>query len=171
MSADKKMDFFELRYDIQKLSLVNYFCELTNYMTMPQTDCSDILRLLLNTIYFIQKNDCEPKVKPVFELRFMCEAGFAPSLCVCHKCGSQENLHFFSVDFNSMECAVCRKTSNVLPDTRTAMEYICSAPLKTIFNFSANDEVIRQLSAIAEQYVLHHLGKVPKALTYLKSIK
>ncbi len=170
VSADKKMDFFDLRYDIEKLSLVNYICELTNYVTMPESDCSDILRLLLNTIYYIQKNDYDLKVKAVFELRLMCEAGFSPDLTHCHKCGSVNNLNFFSIDSNSTECALCRKTSNLSPDTKAAMEYICSTPLKSVFSFTANEEVTNQLSLITEKYVLQHIGMVPKSLTYLKSI-
>lgn len=170
VSADKKMDFFDLRYDIEKLSLVNYICEITNYITMPQTDCSNILRLLLNTIYYIQKNDFDSKIKPVFELRLMCEAGFAPNLSSCHRCGSSENLCFFSTDYGSAECGLCKKSSNMSADTKSAMLYICSASLKNIFSFTISKEVSLQLSVIAEQYVLHNLGMVPKSLTYLKSI-
>lgn len=171
VSADKKMDFFDLRFDIEKLSLVNYICDLTNYIAMPETDCSNILRLLLNTIYYIHKNDLYLKIKPTFELRLMCEAGFAPNLSSCHRCGSLENLCFFSVDFGSAECGLCKKSSNMSADTKAAMEFICSSSLKSVFNFTISENVIAQLSVITEQYVLHHLGKVPKSLTYLKSLK
>lgn len=170
VSADKKMDFFDIRYDIRKLSLVNYICDIANVITVQESDCSDILRLLLNTVYYIQKNDFDPKVKPVFELRLMCEAGFSPNLSSCHICGGTENLHYFSTDYGSAECSMCRKIPNVSTDTLSAMRYICSTSPKAIFSFKANEEVINQLSVIAEQYVLHHTGSIPKSLIYLKSI-
>ena len=170
VSADKKMDFFDIRYDIEKLSLVNYICELANLMTVQENDCSEILRLLLNTIYFIHKNSCEPKIKPVFELRLMYEAGFAPNLTNCHICGSSENLHYFSVDSGSTECAMCRKASNMSAGTLNAMNYICTTSPKTIFSFETEESVLQQLSLIAEQYIIQQLGIVPKSLTYLKSI-
>lgn len=170
VSADKKMDFFDIRYDIEKLSLVNYICDLANFITVQENDCSDILRLLLNTVYYIHKNEFDPKVKPVFEIRLMCEAGFAPNLTSCQKCGNKENLHYFSVEDGATECNMCRKISNISSGTLAAMEYIAAANPKNIFGFEANDEVLHQLTVFAEQYVLHQVGNVPKSLIYLKSL-
>lgn len=170
VSADKKMDFFDIRYDIQKLALVNYICDLANYITVQENDCTDILRLLLNTIYYIQKNDYDPKVKSVFEIRAMCEAGFAPNLTLCQKCGSKENLNYFSPQEGSVECSACRKIPNTTPGTLAAMSYICTTDQKSIFNFEAEDDVLHRLSVLTEQYVLHQIGNVPKSLMYLKSL-
>ena len=45
VAADKIMDFFDIRYDIEKLALVNYICELVNIISVQGNDCKDILRL------------------------------------------------------------------------------------------------------------------------------
>ena len=170
VSADKKMDFFDIRYDIERLALVNYICDLANLLTVQENDCSDILRLLLNTVYYIKNNGYEPKVKPVFELRLMCEAGYAPNLTGCHLCGNSSNLHYFSVDFGSTECSLCKKIPNMSTDTLAAMTYICTTSPKSIFSFETEESVLQQLSVISEQYIIHQLGNVPKSLIYLKSI-
>lgn len=170
ISADKKMDFFDIRYDIEKLATVNYICELANLMTVQETDCSGILRLLLNTVYYIQKSDFSPKIKPVFEIRIMCETGFTPNLTGCQICGSTENLHFFSVEDGVTECSMCHKFPNISPGTLAAMKYIILADAKNIFNFTADDEILHQLSVFSEQYTLHQIGHIPKSLTYLKSL-
>lgn len=170
VSAEKKMDFFDIRYDIEKLALVNYICDLANFISVPESECNGILRLLLNTVYYIQKNDFSPKVKPVFELRLMCEAGFTPNLTNCQKCGNTETLHYFSSNGGTMECEKCRKISNISLSTLAAMKYICTAPQKNIFNFEVEKEVLHQLSIHTEQYVLNQMGNVPKSLTYLKLI-
>lgn len=169
VSADKKMDFFGIRYDIEKLALVNYICDLANFITFQENDCGDILRLLLNTIYYIQKNDFNPKMKPVFEMRLMCESGFAPNLTSCQRCGSKESLHYFSVEGGATECALCRKVSNISAGTLAAMQYITTANQKNIFSFEAEEEVLHQLTVFAEQYILQQIGNVPKSLIYLKT--
>lgn len=170
VSSDKKMDFFDIRYDIEKLAAVNYICELTNLMTVQETDCTGILRLLLNTVYYIQKNEFSRKIKSVFELRIMCEAGFTPNLNCCRKCGSSEGLYFFSSEDGEVECTSCHKTPNISSSTLDAMKYIISADAKTIFNFKADDDILHQLLVFSEQYVLHQIGHIPKSLTYLKSL-
>lgn len=170
VSADKKMDFFDIRYDIEKVALVNYLCELVNFITVQDIECSDILRLLLNTVYYIQKNNFDIKVKAVFELRLMCEAGFAPNLTSCNRCGSTQNLHFFSVEEGTVECVLCKKVPNISPDTLKAMEYISTANQKNIFSFKTDDAIAHELSVFSEQYILHHIGYVPKSLIYLKSL-
>ena len=170
VSAEKQMDFFDLRCDIEKLSLANYICDLANRVTAPHSECGEILRLLLNTMYYIQKYDLDKKVKPVFELRLMAEAGFAPDVSACTKCGSTENITYFSVDNSCVECSSCRSTGNIMPGTLSAIRYILTSSPKTLFNFTVSDDVREQLTSIAEQYTLHNLGTAPKSLIYLKSL-
>ena len=164
------MDFFDIRYDIKKLALVNYICDLANFMSVQEGDCNGILRLLLNTVYYIQNKDFDPKVKPVYELRLMCESGFSPNLTSCQRCGNSENLYYFSTEGGAVECEKCHKSPNASPGTLAAMHYICTSPLKSIFSFKAEEDVLHQLTVLAEQYVLHQTENVPKSLIYLKSI-
>lgn len=172
VSADKKVDFFDIRYDIDKLSLANYISDIINYITVSNEDFSQIIRLFLNTMYYLQNNDCIDKTKAVFEFRALCEIGFAPNFETCVKCGSNKNkLIYFSVDKSGFECENCKKTQNILPDTISAMKYIKNSPQKNIFSFVANEKTMNQLCLIAEQYMLNHIGFMPKSLSYLKSIK
>lgn len=170
VSAEKQMDFYDLRLDIEKLALANYITDLCNRTTVSDTDCQNILRLLLNTMYYLQKKDYDQKIKPVFELRLMAESGFAPDLTCCANCASTENLTYFSVDNSCLECGICKKTPNISQGTLDAMRYIMSSPLKSIFGFTVSEDVLNQLTVLAEQYALHRIGTVPKSLIYLKSL-
>ncbi len=170
VSADKKMDFFDLRYDIQKLALVNYICELSSYITVQENDCRNILKLLVNTVYYIQKNEFNPKIKPVFELKLMCESGFSPNLTSCEKCGATVGISYFSVENGAVECSDCHRFSNISESALQAMKYITAASLKSIFSFTIEEEPLRQLTVFSEQYVIYHIGNVPKSLIYLKSL-
>lgn len=170
VSSERNTDFFNIRYDVEKLSLVNYICDLANFVSVQESDCSTVLRLLLNTIYYIDKNQLSSKIKPVFELRLMVECGYAPNVTICQKCGNDNMLHYFSPDDGAVECALCHKIANIHPDTLVAMNYICTADLKSIFSFEAEDFVLEQLKVFAEEYVLHQIGNIPKSLIYLKSL-
>lgn len=171
VSADKKIDFFDIRYDIFKLSLANYISDIINHITVSGEDSSRIIRLFLNTMYYLQKNDCIDKIKSVFEFRVLCEAGLAPNLDSCVECGSSKNLIYFSVDKSGLECENCKKNQNIIPDTISAMRYIKDTPQKNIFSFNADEKVMHQLCLITEQYMLSHIGYMPRSLSYLKSIK
>lgn len=170
VSADKKVDFFDIRYDVCKLSLANYISDIINLVTVSDEDFSQIVRLFLNTMYYLQKNDCINKIKSVFELRLVCEAGFAPNLETCVECGNSKNLVYFSVAKSGFECENCKKIQNISPDTISAMRYIKNSPQKNIFSFNADDKTMNHLCLITEQYMLSHIGFMPKSLTYLKSI-
>ena len=170
VSAEKQMDFYDLRLDIEKLALANYITDLCNRVTVSDADCQNILRLLLNTMYYLQKKDYDQRIKPVFELRLMAESGFAPDLSCCANCGNTENLTYFSVDNSCVECSECKKAPNITKGTLDAMGYILSSPLKNIFAFTVSEDVLNQLSILSEQYILHRIGTVPKSLTYLKSL-
>ena len=67
-SADKLDNFYGLRNDIEKISLANYFGELTYYLTPTAENAEVFLRLLCNTFYLLA-NDKRPVdfMKPVYE--------------------------------------------------------------------------------------------------------
>ena len=49
--------FYELREDIEKISLAHYFCELLLASVTEFTDTENILRLTLNCLYYLCKNE------------------------------------------------------------------------------------------------------------------
>ena len=51
--AEPQEVFFELRRDIEKLSLAQYFCELALALAPVNGEAGDFLRLMLNALYFL----------------------------------------------------------------------------------------------------------------------
>ncbi len=170
VSAEKQMDFYDLRYDLHGLALTNYLCDLANYYTDSNMECKEILRLILNTVYYIKKEGYNPKIKPVFEFRLLTESGFSPDFYSCSNCGNDKSLVHFSVENSAVLCKNCSKAENLSQGTLDAIRYITSTEQKNIFNFEISDDVLTQLTNLAEEYLLHNLGKVPKSLIYLKSL-
>ena len=89
-SAELENNFFGLRSSLTGLSLAAYLAELTRFV-MPQKETADeTLRLLLNTLYLLEKKEkSEQMLKAVYELRLMCLSGFQPDVDGCAGCGKK----------------------------------------------------------------------------------
>lgn len=81
--------FFDLRSDLDKLSLSQYFCELAGVLAPQEEPAGDFLRLMLNALHFLGSGRRDPRlIKGVVELRMLGLAGFMPDLLACSSCGS-----------------------------------------------------------------------------------
>ena len=167
-SADCIYNFFNLRNDFEKLSYATYFCDLAGSVMVEQQDNS-ALKLLLNTLYYLEKHDNYSVIKPVYELRLMTVCGFAPLISCCNSCGGKDGITYFSVDDGIVYCSKCSKRTNMTEDTYMALMYILFCDDNKIFSFNASDEVIKQLNSFSENYVLVQTGSRLKSLDYLKS--
>ena len=68
--------FFNLRSDIERLSLAQYFAQLTYYLGAQEQPSAEMLRLILNALHLLCKGDRNLKiVKSAFELRMLCLGG------------------------------------------------------------------------------------------------
>ena len=54
-SAQVNRIFYDLRQDLTRLSLANYFSELIGFAVGAEHAKSDILRLLLNTLHYLEE--------------------------------------------------------------------------------------------------------------------
>lgn len=167
-SADSIYNFFELRKDFEKLSYATYFCDLAGSIMVEQQD-NNALKLLLNTLYFLEKHDNYSVIKPTFELRLMSECGFAPLIGCCNKCARKEELSFFSVEDGVVYCSNCAPYTNMSNDTYRALQYILNCADSKIYSFDASQTVLSQLSILAENYALAQAGNRQKSLDYLKN--
>ena len=175
--------FYKLREDVQKLFLATYICDVTNELSGEDTDCSQILRLSLNTLYAIM-TELHPlsQIKAVFELRAAAISGYFPSIMQCEDCGVQNPGNvYFDVMNGALICSECLqkrgktvkrnlscayddiRESNVLiplnSSSLAAIRYSLSAPAEKIFSFSlAEGEDMSFFARAGEGYLLNHLG-------------
>lgn len=170
VSAEKLADFYGLRYSVEKLAHANYFCELAGLITDEGTESAPLLQLLLNTLHYLTGHDCYVKIKAVYELRLLCAAGFAPHLSSCAACGAADGLTYFSAAHGGVLCSRCAGKSNMGADAKKAAEYIAAADVKKIFAFRLGEAALSELAALSEDYAVHHIGRYPKALSYLKAL-
>ena len=80
--------FNGLRTDLEALALGCYFAELTEAVTAAESPAGPLLSHLLNGLYALSALHKPPAlVKPAFEIKLLCLAGYEPLADSCAYCG------------------------------------------------------------------------------------
>lgn len=168
--------FFDLRNDIEALSLAQYFCELAGELAPVEDDADEYLKLVLNALHMLSKNKrSHTQLKAIVELRMMSLSGYMPDLVACGDCGElTDSGMFFSPVEGQIFCGECVKdhTCIALPNgTLSAMRHICYTENAKLFNFNLPDESMSFLSDVTENFLLTQTAKKFKTLDFYKMMK
>lgn len=187
--------FYNISKDIESVALATYLCDLANELTDENENANLVLQLLLNSLYLIeQQRKNKILIKAVFELRIASISGYMPDTSGCIYCGEPiKEAMFLDILGGEMFCSDCmnkrqKQASNIsrefedyqspsilmpmTPAVTAAFRYVIHAPSKKIFSFDITDEVeLSDFSRLAENYILHHLGRSFDTLDFYKSIK
>ena len=172
--------FYPLRQDLRSFSLACYFAEVCSFISVPGDEKP--LRVLLNCLYSqIKKLASEEKIKAVFELKTLCEAGFYPNLDECASCGSQrsETALYLSISDGGLLCDVCAENAmnagkELIPingAVLSALMFIRDIDPKKMFSFELDDKDAAALGDIAEKYIIYQLDKEMPSLEFYKRMK
>ena len=174
--ADSIAMFYELREDLEKLSLANYFCEVCCRMLPDGQPADELLSLILNSLYVLLNTDKHPLlIKSVFELRFMGVSGFMPDILCCCECGDYEaEKMYFLLNESKLICSRCYKSGDACPLSRCALMGLRTALLtdpKRLFAFELEGESLYQLADCAEKFLLTHSEQPFPSLLLYKDIR
>lgn len=166
--------FFDLRKDINALSLSQYFVQLAYFLCAEEQPAPDTLRLLLNALHLLCKGKKSHKlIKSVVELRMLALGGYMPNLLACYRCGTYESeVMYFDVQEGCIYCKDCfRNNALTAPlGVITAMRYICLSDLGKVFSFNIGEENMNILSDITEKYTLSRIDGRLTTLDFYKAI-
>ena len=167
--------FFELRNDLEKLSLAQYFSEIVMTLVQEDEPAEDYLRLILNSLHFLAKGKMPvEQVKAITELRLMCIAGYMPNLIACDRCGEYEtNTMYFDVEDGLLYCENCMSDSMLFPldiGLIKALRHIAFSDFEKIYSFKMEEQALPDLSYLTERYLLSKLQKNFKTLEFYKEI-
>lgn len=178
-SAETIETFYPLRLDVEKMALAGYFCELTHQLSPTADTCGEFLRLLLNSLAFLQTGKLENALlKAIYELRSLTVGGFMPNLVGCMECGEYEKERMlFLPQEGILICEECFASSpyhrpsviRVLlpPSVLSAMRYIVFSEPERLFSFRLSGNSLGLLERITEAYVrLHTEGSYPSLEVY-----
>jgi DNA repair protein RecO (recombination protein O) len=167
--------FFDLRADIERLSLAQYFAQLTYYLGSEEQPAPEMLRLVLNALHLLCKSNKNTKIiKSAVELRMLCLGGYMPNILACYRCGEYESdIMYFDIEEGCIYCKNCYRNNALTAPIGvvTAIRYIClSEDVGKVFSFNLNDENIDVLANITEKYLLSRVDARLTTLEFYKSL-
>ena len=178
-SADLKKAFFNIGNDLVKVSLASYLFEITTVVAVPDSNCEQLLRLLLNTLHFLEQGTVDALVlKSIFEFRALALCGYAPQIAVCAGCGEYEaNNPRFSIKSGELICGECLEgypdksmTKEISQETLKAMRFIVFAELKDVFKLRVSPQLATSLTQITEEYCRFQLERQFDTLNFFYNV-
>lgn len=170
--------FYNLRLDAKKTALGCYFCELLCFSRIENSFCGEILKLSLNSLYFLDKGKHDMELlKSIFEFRLLCEIGFRPNLVGCNKCYVYEceKMHF---NFKSglLECDNCCYNPESIfdiifdPTLLYIVRFIALTDYNKLFNFKINEKYQKKLTDFTERFVKYNFKENFDTLEFYKML-
>ena len=163
--------------DIELFSLGAYFAELTEAVADTDSHSSELLSLLLNSLYVLSEHKKESElVKQAFEMRLMCMSGFAPLVEGCAVCGKKEpESPILDLAGGTLMCKVCASAAvdcaALCEGSLSAVRHIVFCENRKIFSFALGEEPQKRLSFATEAYLLRQLDRRFRTLDYYKTYK
>ncbi len=167
--------FFDLRNDIERLALAQYFAQLTYYLGTEEQPAPEMLRLILNALYLLCKGEKDLKlVKAAVEMRMVCLGGYMPNVLACYRCGEYESdIMYFDVEEGCIYCENCNRNNALTAPLGviTAIRYIClTDDVAKVFSFKLSPENLNILENITEKYLLRCVDGRLTTLEFYKGL-
>ena len=111
-------------------------------------------------------------VKPAFEIKLLCLAGYEPLADSCAYCGRPDpEQPLLDVVQGILRCRSCGVKESALsmplcPDSLAALRHIVYGDPKRLYSFRLTGPALERLSAAAEAYTVEILQKRPKTLDF-----
>lgn len=189
--ASCEESFSGLSRSVEGVALASYFLSVAEELSGENEDATDILRLILNAFYALDKEKKPPEqIKGCFELRAAAIAGFTPDLSCCRGCKCTDaELFYLDVMNGRLLCPDCMRRASLKatreqasyedireavvmlplsPSVTEAMRYTLSAEPSRMLAFSLKEHELSGFSSATETYLLSHLGHGFDTLEFYK---
>lgn len=164
--------FRELVNDLDNVYYGFYFLELASYYTQENNDEREMLKLLYQSLKALEHPSLNNRlIKFIFELRVLVVNGEYPNVFSCMKCGSKEQLSYFSVKYRGALCSKCGSLENgILMDDSVlyTLQFIISSDLKKLYTFTVTEQVLLVLEQIQKSYWESYIPHQFKSLKILE---
>ena len=167
--------FFDLRNDIERLALAQYFAQLTYYLGSEEQPSHEMLRLILNALHLLCKGKKNTAtIKAALEMRMLCLGGYMPDILACYRCGEYESdPMFFDIEEGCIYCKNCYRNNAITAPIGviTAIRYIClTDDVSKVFSFKLSEENLIILGDICEKYLISKIDGKLTTLEFYKSL-
>ena len=167
--------FDGLRTDLETLALGFYMAELTEAVSPEEVPVRELLRHLLNGLYALSSlHKSAALVKPAFELRLLCLAGYEPLADACASCGEPDPetpaLDAVQGVIYCKKCAPSGTGRLLCRDSLAALRHIVYGDAKRLYSFRLGEAPLDRLQRAVESFVFAQLERSFKTLDFYKSL-
>ena len=173
--------FFKIREDIIKTAYASYWSELV-YLWMAEGEPQEQLyRLMVHVLAELNQGTTPVEVLSIlFQMRFLSLAGFRPNFDHCHTCKTclDQIRHASVVSDRSrggIVCPMCGTPTNgnlkISKGTLKQLMWTDTGSLERAARVRFTATATSEGLAFLEDFVPYHLGKSPKSLKVLRSIR
>jgi len=183
--------FMGISKSVEKMSVAAYIADLAYEFSGEDEEADDILKLTLNAYYALAR-DIRPirQVKAAYELYAAGISGYMPYIEGCKICKKpQSQFMYMDVMNGRMLCEDCMHKASLnakrdaeksedireavimcpmSPSVTEAVRFVLSAPISRFLSFTLTDEELPSFAAVAETYVLSHIGHGFESLEFYK---
>lgn len=166
--------------DVAALALSSYLAELAEDTARDAETGKSVLRLLMNALFLIAKEDRPlDLIKAVFEMRLLVANGLMPNLTACTSCGKADEdcpSFFFRLLEGDLICPECitsfdtefvRIRRDVIALCRRSIE----APEEKAYALKVPEGILRDFSRFTERYLLCQMEREYKTLDFYRQVK
>ena len=166
--------FSGLRNDLTALSLGCYMAELTEAVAPEAVPVPELLRHLLNGLYALSTLHKPPAlVKPAFELRLLCLAGYEPLADACALCGREDPAGpVLDPVQGLLRCRDCGGGGGrpLCRDSLAALRHVIYGDPKRLYSFRLGEDSLHRLTAASEAFLYAQLERTFGALDFYKTL-
>ena len=183
--ADTVDAFIPLRNDLDRLGYAYYLAELVDRFLEEGVENHSLFDLLNEALSRLGQTEIDPGLLArFFELHLLQDVGYRPQLFKCVVCGKdiQPTENFFSIDAGGVidpDCmTVPQSASGLARDARPmplnvlkVLRYLQTREWETVRALRLNADVMLEVEALLQRYIVHHLERNLKSIEFLKELR
>ena len=189
-TGELRENFYAVSTRLDALNLAAYFCEVACAVSQPGEPAEQLLRLLLNSLYFLANRTYDDAlIKGVFEWRVLALQGVSPALDRCAGCGREQHEDFaLDITNGQLMCQSCRAKRQtdapgwddaplsswalIRPDALQAARFALEQPIERMMAFHLEGEADRwDFSHVGERFLTYHLDVDSTALRMYEQMR
>ena len=174
--GDLLENFNNIEKDIERFTYAAYFLELVKSAMPYEEKNSEVFKLLIDFLHYLDKAENANNIAQIFEVKFLKLSGFKPQFDSCVRCnGHVDKKSKFSLIMGGLLCPSCFSVDltarSVMQGTIASINHIESIEFRQIPKFKMVPRVNVELSKMLRNFIDFHLGQQFKSLEFLKKVK
>lgn len=170
-SVDIIESFYSLTKDLDTYYCGVYILEFMQKVTEEIPENDDYLYLALKSLMALKKHpENRLMILRTFQIKMLKLLGYNPYSNNCPICGKADPTRFTLNGFVCDDCCNLKTARALSEATINVLKYIIYSPIDKLFSIRISDDVLNELSYVADKYIKYHLECDLKSSDFIKKI-